>query len=377
MNQERLREHWLKLISIPSVLPSEKALGDYLTQYLTAMGLSVETSWIGPTSPCLVATLKGSLGEGPSLLLTGHMDTIPVVDGWVTDPFSPVVDGDKVYGLGAMDMKGGLAAICESFQTLIEQGAPFRGELKLAFVSDEEGGSRGTYQLIQEGLKADMAIMAECRYHNAAIGFRGRYGVRVVVKGVAAHASLYPQAGVNAIIDAALLAQELEKLPTKVHPQMGGGTCLVRQIEGGTRQTITVADRCEIYFDRYVVPGEDQDFVIGQVRELAERMGIGDRVEVDMVPRSTPYMEPFVIPEDHPLVASLAKAYSQLEQKPLEFEYDPSICDANYLVTLAGIPTVTFGPSGQGLHGPNEYGLWSQVKGATQIYLQVVKDLLG
>jgi succinyl-diaminopimelate desuccinylase len=345
------------------------------------MGLPVEWHWAGDGKwPSVKATLKGSDPSAKSLLLTGHLDTVAVTEGWKTDPFTPVVDGDRVYALGASDMKGGLAAILEAVNRFIEKsgggGHKNKGDLHLAFVADEEGLSRGMHKMLKDGLTADMAIMAECRFKNIAIGFRGRYSFMADVSGVAAHASIYPGVGRNAIIDAAKLALAVENLPTAVHPEAGAGTWCVRHIEGGIKTTLSVPDKCGVFIDRYVVPGESAESCIEQVREAANSLGIGDRVNVALTKRETPFMESFVIDRDHPLLLSVLRHFREVAGCEASLEMDRSVCDSNYLVVLGGIPTVTFGPSGEGLHGPNEFGSIKEIDQAAEIYERVIGDII-
>ncbi len=373
----RLFERYERLIRTPSVTGDEEGIATYVAKELGDMGLQVEWSWFAEGKwPSIRATLKGSDASAPSLLLAGHLDTVAVAEGWETDPFTPVVRGDRVYALGSSDMKGGIAAILEATQRMIESGHRNRGDLLISLAADEEGLSRGTYKMLRDGLKADMAIMAECRFNKIAIGFRGRYSMIADVKGVSAHASHYPSVGRNAVIDAAKLAIEVEKLPTAFDPVVGGGTWCVRHIEGGIKGTLSVPDRCSIFIDRYVVPGESLEGCVEQVLSAAAKLGIREDVTVEPSERDTPFMEGFSVEREHPLVTSILRHFKDVTGGEASLEVDPSVCDSNYLAVLGGIPTVTFGPSGAGLHGPNEYGSIREIEQATEIYTRVLRELL-
>lgn len=373
----RLFHRYDTLIRTPSVTGDEGKIAAYVASELEKMGFSTVWSRFGDQRrPSIWATLKGSDSSASSLLLAGHLDTVAVAQGWKTDPFVPVVEGDRVYGLGSSDMKGGIAAILEAANRMIESGRINRGDLHIALVADEEGYSGGTYKLLQDGLKADMAIMAECRFKKIAIGFRGRYSFVANVMGVSAHASMYPAVGRNAVIDASRLAIEVEKLPTALHPAVGSGTWCVRHIEGGIRGTLSVPDKCALFIDRYVVPGESMEGCVAQILSAAEALGIRDRVEVAPSSRETPFMEGFSIPEDHPLVASVVRHFKAVTGEEASLEMDPSVCDSNYLTVIGGIPTVTFGPSGEGFHAPNEFGSIREIEQATQIYERVMEEFI-
>ena len=124
-------------------------------------------------------------------------------------------------------------------------------------MADEEGLSKGSYQLVAEDvIHANYAIMGECRYDNVAVGFRGRYSFEVTVHGQTAHASHYPEVGENALISGGRLAAAIEALSTLQHPHLKHGTWCVRYMEGGNPGTLVVPERCYIFVDRYVVPGE-------------------------------------------------------------------------------------------------------------------------
>lgn len=377
LNSERLIARYLEMIKINSIYGNEKALAQFIMDELSSIGLKPETCLFEnkEESPSIMARLPGK-GPGPKVLLIGHLDTVDVAGGWKTDPFVPHENGDVVYGLGSMDMKGGLSAVIETVRYFHEH-RDFKGEIILAFASDEEFLSRGTYALLTTNrLKADMAIMAECRFDNAAVGFRGRYSFIVAVSGKTAHASKYPQEGENAVINASKLAVEIEALPTLHHEKLGGGTWCIRNIEGGIKNTLSVPDACELFVDRYVVPGEDADTCMDQIMQAAEKLDLGQKVSVSLMKRSSPYMESFEIDTDSPLVTSLRRNYKQVVGKDLPLAYDKSVCDSNYLSVIGNIPTVTFGPSGGNMHGANEYGYKSQIIMAADIYQKTLKDIL-
>lgn len=377
---EKIIKRWYDMIRINSVMGHEISLADYVAGELRAMNLEPYYSYFSEdldekVRPSVWTTLDSGQ-PGKTVMLIGHIDTVSVANGWNTDPFVPTEDGDKVYGLGAMDMKGGLAAILETLEYYSEHRDAFTGCIKACFVSDEEGLSKGTYQLASQGITADYAIMAECRYDNAAIAFRGRYSFEVTVRGEAAHASRYPAVGENALITGGRLAAAIEALPTLVHPKLKEGTWCVRHMEGGSKDTLVVPEICEIFVDRYVVPGEDDQTCIKQMMDAARGLGLEDKVEIRLKPRTSPYMQSFALEEDDPLVTILRDKFLEVTGQELPVAYDPSVCDSNILAVSLGIPTVTFGPSGGGMHAANEYGHGWQVKNCAEIYKKTVTELL-
>ncbi|MEA4987663.1 MAG: M20/M25/M40 family metallo-hydrolase [Anaerovorax sp.] len=377
---DRITERYHQMIRIKSVNGNERELAEYIAGILENIGLEVHWSYFEEDKekkerPSIYATMKSGK-PGKTLMLIGHLDTVKVASGWDTNPFEPAVVGDRTYGLGAMDMKGGLAAILETLEYFKEHSDEFTGNILAAFVADEEDLSKGTYQLVQEGLQADAAIMAECRYDNVAIGFRGRYSIEVSVFGKAAHACRYPEVGENALISGGKLAEAIEKLPTLTHPNLKHGTWCVRHIEGGVKNALIVPERCDLFVDRYVVPGEDFETCKKQILEAAEKLGLTDKVEVRLKPRKSPYMQSFSLEPDDEIVLALKEAYAEVTGNEVPHEYDPSVCDSNILAVLLGIPTITFGPSGSNMHGANEYGHIDQVKSCIRIYTSFAKKIL-
>ncbi|MFR5406443.1 MAG: M20 family metallopeptidase [Oscillibacter sp.] len=194
---ERILQRWYDMISIRSVNGHEAQMADYVANVLRELGMDPHYSYFEEDTACerpSVWSVLDSGRPGKTVLLIGHLDTVDVSDRWKTDPFTPTEIDGKVYGRGAMDMKGGLAAILETLTYYAAHLDEINGKILACFVADEEGLSKGTYQLVAEDvIHADYAIMGECRYDNVAVGFRGRYSFEVTVHGQTAHASHYPR----------------------------------------------------------------------------------------------------------------------------------------------------------------------------------------
>ena len=365
------------LIRINSVSGNEKEIVYFIGSKLEEMGLKPHYSQYKDMENCVsVSTSIDSGKPGKKMLLIGHIDTVAFGEGWETDPLTPTVIGDRTYARGAMDMKGGDTAILETLEYFTQHKDEFTGEIIAAFVADEEVLSRGTYQLASEGLTADWAIMAECRFDNIAVGFRGRYTIDVTVHGKAVHTKYYPEEGENAIITAGKLAAEIEKLPTLQHPKLKHGTWCIRHIEGGNPNALIVPDSCYMLVERFTVPGESYETCEKQLKDLVKKMGIEDKVDIRLRPRDLPYMEPFSIPEDMDLVQTIRGHYKDVVGEDLPCAYDLSVCDSNILAGSLGIPTVTFGPSGGNMHMANEYGYLRHVLACKEIYIRTVKDMM-
>ena len=368
-----------QMVSIPSESQNEEAFARFLCSYLhDELGMESELQHIAGKSYNVLGYWKETGTPSRRLLLGGHIDTVVPTPRWKTDPYRLTSCGDELHGLGAADMKGGLAAILETLTYYAAHRDTVRGKILACFVADEEGLSKGSYQLVAEDvIHANYAIMGECRYDNVAVGFRGRYSFEVTVHGQTAHASHYPEVGENALISGGRLTAAIEALPTLQHPHLKHGTWCVRYMEGGDPGTLVVPERCYIFVDRYVVPGETDKTCIDQILGAARELGLEGKVDVRLKPRKSPYMQSFALEEDHRLVRTLQAQFQAVTGENLPCAYDASVCDSNILAVTLGIPTVTFGPSGGNMHGDNEYGYAWQVKNCGEIYRCTVAELLN
>ena len=366
---ERILQRWYDMIAIRSVNGHEAAMADYVANVLRELGMEPHYSYFEEDTarqrPSVWSVLDSGR-PGKTVLLIGHLDTVDVSDRWKTDPFVPTEIDGKVYGRGAMDMKGGLAALLETLTYYASHTDEICGKILACFVADEEGLSKGTYQLVAEDvIHADYAIMGECRYDNVAVGFRGRYSFEVTVHGQ------------TALISGGRLAAAIEALPTLQHPHLNHGTWCVRYMEGGNPGTLVVPEKCYLFVDRHVVPGETDETCIAQILGAAEELGLAGKVDVRLKPRNSPYMQSFALAEEHPLVRTLQEEFRAVTGKELPCAYDASVCDSNILAVVLGIPTVTFGPAGGNMHGDDEYGYAWQVKNCGEVYRRTVARLLS
>ena len=344
-----------RLVRIPSPTGGEQAVAEACASLCSDAGLDVVLEEVASGRPNVLARWK--VGRGPHLLLTGHLDTVPVGEGWTRDPFGAEVGDGRLYGRGACDMKGGLAAMIGALLDLRRREEEPAGDVTLAAVVGEEEDSAGTRALVARGIHADRAVLAEPTAMRLVVSNRGLLNVRVIVKGVSAHASS-PALGRNAVTAAARIALELEligeELGRRRHPAFGPPSLTVGTIHGGTRPYV-VPDRCEIEVDRRINPGETAEQV---VVELETAIATARRrlpwLEAEVV--AGPDYLAFEIPEDHDLVRSMSSAMAEAGV-PRHISAWRAASDAGFLVHGAGIPCVLFGPGDieQAAHRPDEW----------------------
>ena len=367
------------LIRIPSVNPpgDEAAVATYLAEYLRQAGLTVEVTEVQRGRPNLLATLE--FGEGPTVLLNGHTDVVVPGEGWLADPFAGNVNDGKLFGRGAADMKGPLAAMIEAMLALKRSGLVHRGRLILTAVMGEEYGGLGTKDLVRRGIRADHAIVGEPSELRPVIAHKGTIRFEIVVEGKAAHGSV-PEAGLNAIYKMMDVVAELRSLHTRLsanrHPLVGSPTLNVGTIAGGLG-TCIVPDRCAITIDRRVVPGEPVENVGRELEAILGRLRARDpELRATLTLQNiAPAME---ISADQPVVHAIRRATAAVTGKDPGAHGWTATADSNLLVNELGIPTVIFGPGSifGVAHQPNEYVAVAELDAAASIYALTLRDLL-
>jgi putative selenium metabolism hydrolase len=330
--------------------------------------------------------------EGPVLMLNGHMDTVQVSDPdkWHHAPFGAEIENDLLYGVGACDMKGGLAAMVYGAKLLKDANVPLKGSLVVACVVQEEPceglGSRVLIE--EEGIRPAWVILGEPTSLNISRGHRGRLEMRLITHGRSVH-SACPHLGENAIYIATRLVFGLEMLAGQSGNDafLGRGSLAVTAITSSAVSRNAVPDRCEMVIDRRLTLGENERMALAEVQRVIAREGVRAEVEVSEY-HATSYTgytceareayPAWVIAEDHPLVMTAVRAArAQLRRRPQVTRWDFST-EGVYTAGTAGIPTVGFGPGDpQVAHTADEHVALADVAAAAEVYARLAWELLG
>jgi succinyl-diaminopimelate desuccinylase len=249
------------MIRINSVVGSEQELAEFLYNELNALGLKCRIEEVEPNRPNVYAFLDG-IQPGKKLNFNGHTDTVPVVEGWDNDPFSPVVVDGKLFGLGSCDMKAGIACELTMIRAIVEEDYQFHGQLSFSGVIDEEAYGKGAKAMLKTDLaNVDAIVLAEPfpgdELKPIPLGITGKILYDIHVRGKAAH-GFQPEFGINAIEEVSKILVKLNQLPLKYHPDFGRGNYSTLKIEGGYGEiySVIVPAIARVEINRLLVPGE-------------------------------------------------------------------------------------------------------------------------
>lgn len=346
------------LVAIDSVNPSlvpggagEAAVADRIAAALRPGGIDVVMTDVAPGRPNVVGVVDGK-APGRTLMLCGHTDTVGV--GGMTAPFDPLIRGGRLYGRGSQDMKSGVAAMVDAALRVARNGGLSRGRLVVAAVSDEEHASAGAEVLVREH-SADGAVVTEPTDLRVATAHKGFEWVEIETRGHAAHGSR-PEDGRDAILHMGRVLGRLEAVEAglevgRTHPRLGRASLHASTIHGG-RALSVYPDRCVLGVERRTLVGEPSDAGLMEVRGALSALAREDP-DFDASARQLLTRAPHEIVDDHPLCAELRRILRRrgLDDAPtgMSFWTDAAI------LGRAGTPAVLFGPTGAGLHGPDEY----------------------
>ncbi len=380
IRQERIVELAKTLIAIPSVTGEEHALADWMTAFFRSLGLSeIERFPVDEAGDSVV----GWVGEGdnPGVLLNFHLDTFDVFAGWDTDPFQAHLAGNRLYGLGAHDMKGGVACMLAAVEAIVNSGVSLGGRLLVAATSDEENWSRGAHALIQSGLLKNCAygiISEPSDAGTLTVGARGRHVFHLTFAGKTVHAA-YP-GGISALTDAAKVAAKLGEPGTidlGYHPdfEMSGSMCVIGLHSGGT--LILMPEKADLHIDRHILPGQTAAEAAQQIEDLIEMLEIAGRYQISWDNRPTPAPPPFSLPLDSRLVQTVSR-HAQAEQgRPIRPILAKSVSDLNHIAIHGNVPSLILGPQGGNTCEANEYVAVDSLAATAKTYLKSTLDLLG
>jgi acetylornithine deacetylase len=338
--------------SLTDGAPGEAEIAAYVAHWARAAGLRVEVVERTPGRPNVLVR-GGRADSGRRLLLCGHLDTVG--HAGMDAPLSPRVDGDRLYARGAYDMKAGLAASLVACRDAAAAG--ISGEVVVAAVSDEEHASLGVQDVLAHlgDVTVDAAVVTEPTELGIGIGHRGFVWTEVTVTGVAAHGSR-PHLGVDAILKAgpllAAFADFDRELATRPHPILGPGNLHGSLIAGGT-EVSTIPDRCVFTVERRTLPGETVAAVETDVEALLQRARAADP-DLVVSSRTTLARDPFETPADAAIITTLSTATAVVTGRAAGAAAMSYWADSAF-IAAAGIPTVLYGPDGDGAHADVEW----------------------
>jgi acetylornithine deacetylase len=405
------REEWIidklrALIRYPTITPGlgcraeDRAYRNYqldMQKSLEGLGFAVEsweidaskleTFWgsgVDPdrdlsNMPVLVGRKKGR-GEGRSLILNGHYDVVPPgeLDAWSHGPFLADRVGNRIYGRGAADMKGGIAAMLAALQLIDEAGIELEGELIFESVPDEEGSTMGTLACCQKGYRADAALVPEPTDMKIQLALRGGVSGKITVFGRAGHADRtqphFSEGGaVNAITKSMKIVQALEELneewrlrPDKRHKYLDPDIVIPTLIHGG-EWFVMYPEKVEIDFTTDFVPGTTD--LWRELEEKIQAVAAADpwmKIKPPKLEQTDTLLYGAEVDEAEPIVSMAAEIMEELGM-PARLTGSGGLTDAVHLINYAKIPTISIGPRSGTAHMSDEHIEIDQLMHLTKI----------
>lgn len=364
------------LISIDSVNPDlvpgatgEAQIAQYIANWLSDAGLEVHNHEFAPNRPSIVGIARGT-GGGRTLLFNGHMDTVGIIG--MPSAFQPKELDGKLYGRGAYDMKGGLAACM--IAAAAARKLPLRGDVIFTAVADEEFAGKGTMEVVKH-YHADGAIVAEFTHLQVIIAHKGFQWLEIETQGVAAHGSR-PDLGIDAIVKMGLVLNRLEGLNQSLqsrpaHPLLGQASLHASLIQGG-QELSSYPERCLLSLERRTLPGETPAMIEAELQTLLDQLTQADPLfharltsRIDRPPLETSI--------DSDIFHAVRHAGGAVLGRPLDIASVPYWTDAATL-HAAGIPSILLGPSGAGAHAIEEWVDLDSVAKCAEIFLKTAAE---
>ena len=365
INQQDLVQLASELIRIPSFKTEETPAAKHLHDYFQKRGYNVDLQEIEPGRYQTIATLKGT-GGGKTLMLNGHIDINSLTLNWRRDPWTPTQEGDRLYGHGVQNMKGGVSCIVHAAEAIRLSGVQLKGDLIIACVAGETQGGEGTYYLTQHGPAADVAIVAEpFGVGNVVTVHAGIVHMAIHTYGVSGHIRNLPET-VNAVQKMTTVIQALGNVEF-AHIPRGDLPALpvlnVGSVIGGRGSNYVlneppyVPDLCTIMVDVHFVPGMTVDGIVADIRRILDKLTEEDpelRYEIEIPPpdffkgRRRLVMDPLDVPTTEYIVETVARNHQAVTGDPPNVigSLIPNSYSANDTCHLwnAGVPCLIYGP---------------------------------
>ncbi len=375
VDADRLRDLTLELVEISSPTGDTAEVAHHFARRLAELGMEVEVlDEIFPATPIVIGRLRG--GEaGPSIVLNGHLDTVPI-------PHEPArIEDGAVYGRGSADMKGALACAAEAAR-VVKAAGPFPGELVvLATGLHESPGGRGedlAWLLNEHGFSADAVVVCELSGDRFIAAHTGcaTFEIAIAREGLVTHelkteaGTPHPIVAAGKVIEA--ITSRNAELATVEHPLVGSETYFLGEVHGGDFYN-RFPTTCRLVGTRRWAPGSRLAAVDAEFRELlagvADETGCGIELDLRLV------REAYEIDPEHPLSVALRQGYEDVTGAELQVSGIKVVADAAFFHGDCGIPAVYHGPAGSGAHGDVEYVPVAELVRATKVYLRMLEHL--
>jgi succinyl-diaminopimelate desuccinylase len=374
-----------RLIAVPSTSGEERAIMEDVARWCDEVGLQYQTIASDPDRPNVIVTV-GDPTSGPTIVMNGHLDTVPVSDpvAWKSGPYDPTVsdDGRKLIGRGASDMKSSVAVMLYVAQLL--KDAPLNGCVQVHVVSDEEtNGKFGTLFVLDEIAagrlpRPDYCLIGEKSDLKVRNAERGLLAIDVTVLGRASHTAAARVTGVNAIAKAAKAIVALDTDIDRFHPAVGKPVISINTIQAGVAHNV-VPGECTFSIDRRLIPGETRDSAVAEIVAKLDAIAADDpnfRYELTIDPQRN-HIPANITDEDSPLVQAVqASIRAVTGQEPEYFVAWAGATDGRFY-RQAGIDTVGYGPGGENAHGANEAVNIDDLVTQARVYVETVQRVMG
>ncbi len=371
MDRSRVLTLLKELVAVNSENPEgiTEGVAKVLRNHLEAYGVACTSVGLKERPNLIFSSHDGQRGD---IVMHGHMDTVPIgpPESWTHDPFGSEIISGRLYGRGACDMKGPVAALAETLIIYTEEN--HSKPLIVLATSDEETGCHGAEVVAKSGLLDGISfgVCAEPTSLQVLVGERGIFWSKVVSKGKSAHGSR-PEEGLNAIqacMDAIRVITE-EPFLYEADDLLGNPTMNIGVIEGGIKVNI-VPDRCEAQLDMRLVKGQDPDIILEAMNARLDHAGLSHRVHVEYI-----HGRPAVLtPVDSKIVSLATTAVERVTKKSPTLNIATYGTDCSILQPAVGILNVICGPGSiKQAHQPDEYISLDELYQSIDVYLEIAR----
>ncbi len=386
INQREVVDFTCELLRIPSVVRADIEQGNeenvalFIAEKLKAMGLAVNIDYVAARRPNIIAVYEGKQ-PGKCLLFEGHTDVVTegAAEDWTYPPFAARIADDRIYGRGACDTKGNVAAMIMAVKAIIEAGGEFNGKIVLCIPVDEEGMMIGIKHFIKQGWAdgVDGAIICEPEENNLCITQKGAMRAIIKVEGKMSHGCM-PLAGINPITRLARLITALDEYEKREKTRLGCHRFLgypsitptiVQAPVQGEPQINVMPKEAMVALDIRTVPGQDHEIIKREINAIMGALHEYDgnfKAGMEVI-EERPWTE---TAQDDPLVVALAEAYREVTGKEVIYNGVPGATDGTFLNAWKNIPVATIGAGNRLIpHQKDEYVDIPELLETTKLYV--------